>query len=88
MVSRRRRSRWLQPWRISMARHQSGKVRLQSVNPGGEQFHQWLEVTFNSRSVLLDHCHLTVPVIKRSVKLRDHILMISISLLQFDVDLM
>ena len=71
-----------------MARHQSGKVRLQFINPGGEQLHQWLEVTFNPRSVLLDDCYLRAPVIKRPSKLLDHILMISIGLLQFDIDLM
>ena len=71
-----------------MAQHKSGEVILQFVNPGGEQLHQWLEVTFNPRSVLLDHCHLRVPVIERPAKFMYHILMISIGLLQLDVDLM
>ena len=71
-----------------MAQHQSGEVRLQFDNLGGEQLHQWLKVIFNPRSVLLDHCHLRAPVIKRLAKFMDHILMISIGLLQLDVDLM
>ena len=69
-----------------MARHQSGKVRLWFVNPGGEQLHQWLEVIFNPHSVLLNQYNLRVPVIKRPAKFMDHSLMISIGLLQFDVD--
>ena len=54
----------------------------------GEQFHQWLGVTFNPLSALLDRCRRRVPVIEWPVKFLDCFLMISIGLLQFDVNFM